>query len=376
MAFDKKTFDLDKLKISELWKFDYKDTMRVIEALERSVLESCVNKVKTIDNFDDYIQMLYVIVHRMSNGDFDVDLNTEKKKENFREQTKRIFFNLSVIGYVNSASMSIEKFVNNEISSINENVNTIKSDLNSQKLEIAKQIDKQKEDVQKEVNGFIEEEKKELANVEHNTLTHVLSLMGIFSAVITMIMSAVLTSSAWLNNARASSAVVGFAIPNLVALLCIVAMLGLVYLFVHRDVVILHVEEKDANSKERTVLEEQAELKQDSHSKTLSTADGERKIRRGYNRYKFFVFLVILLVIISVVLTFVALSVMNEINKPHERYIISESEYRVIEEDKGDSVEKYYVFEIDGVSYRCEYDESFKNDGKLYYCKEHGVLEK
>ena len=363
MALDKKTFDLDKLKISELWKFDYKDTLIVLDALEQNFLNSWLSKVKMTDNFSVYNEVLNTIRQRLLIGDFDKELNSAKKRDTFEERIKKISFNISIVGYVSSKSMEMVGSIDGKIAKASERFEKAREDINKQKIEIGEQIKEQNTSV----TNLIEAEKAEIANVEHNTLTHVLALMGIFSAVITMIMSAVLTSSAWLNNARASSAVVGFAIPNLVALLCIVVMLALVYLFVHRDVVVLHVEEKDANSKEETVTEEKVESKQDSHSKTLSTADGEGKIRRGYNRYKFFVFLVILLVIISVVLTFVALSVMNEKNKPHERYIISESEYRVIEEDKGDSVEKYYVFEIDGVSYRCEYDESFKNDGQLYF---------
>lgn len=371
MALDKKTFDLDKLKISELWKFDYKDTLIVLDALEQSIIDLCSNPVKTTDNFSDYIEFAEIIKKKVDNGGFANSLKNENEKQSFSSRVRRTLTDLAIVGHINSVSSTIEKVVMAEERIITENLENVKSDFKKHRSEISKQ-----KKAVGELKKTVEAEKAEISNIEHNTLAHVLSLMGIFSAVITMIMSAVLTSSAWLNNARASSAVVGFAIPNLVALLCIVVMLALVYLFVHRDVVVLHVEEKDANSKEETVTEEKAESKQDSHSKTLSTADGEGKIRRGYNRYKFVIFLVILLVIISVVLTFVALSVMNEINKPHERYIIPESEYRVIEEDKGDSVEKYYVFEIDGVSYRCEYDESFKNDGKLYFCKEHGVLEK
>ena len=324
--------ELDDLRISELNLAKFEKIQEYVQTMEL-ILESDLNEIQVLESFPEYGAKAKRIIKRIDSGDFAKDLKRPTQRTAFRTRIRRIMLDMATIGKINNTSMVSESKRRYELDKMVKVLNA--------------HID--------EAKNVMTEEKEDISQLEHTTLSHVLSLMGIFSAIITMVMSAVITSTSWLNNADNASGIIGFAVPNCIALIAVVVMMTFVYLYIHRGTVIIH---HYAPPKEK---------------KTTGRHKEEKK-----NPILLVIAIVILVSVIalSVASAFIALAVIKDVNKPHERYIISESEYRVIEEDKGDSVEKYYVFEIDGVSYRCEYDESFKNDGKLYFCKEHGVLEK
>ena len=75
-------------------------------------------------------------------------------------------------------------------------------------------------------------------------------------------------------------------------------------------------------------------------------------------------------------LTTIILANLFKTNKPHSQYIISSSEYKVIEKDveDGESI-KYFIFELNKVKYEFEFDEAYLHGENLYFCKEHNTLE-
>lgn len=345
------SIDLNKLKISDLRKYTYTQTLQVVESLEESVWALSSSKVKTTDNFDDYIQMTGIIMDRNEKGDFEQDLKTPLKRSQFKTRLKRISVDLGVIGQVNNAAKSLEGISKGVL----EDLSNVKDSLKNHKKELLGEIEKEKEDV---------------AQLEHTTLAHVLSLMGIFSAVITIIMSVVLTATSWLNNADGASAIVGFAVPNLIALLSVLVLLSVVYIFVHRDVVVVHRFDKPI------VIGN--DDKSSQKDKKRAIRDKKKNLKNQKSRWPIFValFLVLIIVVMSVASGFIALSYIKRENQPHRQYVISSSEYKVIDEIKSENEKEFYfVFELENQRYKIKYDKTYLHDGNLYFCKEHNALE-
>lgn len=82
-------------------------------------------------------------------------------------------------------------------------------------------------DAKKELNDA----KKELNDTESKILTHVLSLLGIFTAIITVIISVISTTTSWLNNADEISFSIAVIIPALVTVIAVGSLLILMDLF-------------------------------------------------------------------------------------------------------------------------------------------------
>lgn len=194
-----------------------------------------------------------------------------------------------------------------------------------------------------EVDQAISTTLEEIRGEEGKILSHVLTLMGVFTAVITVILSVASTSSSWLNSATSSSAIIAFAVPNLVTLFAVVSLVLLIYIY-HKAFYppLLKREEK--------------------HSLVPD-----------------FISALLLLFILgaTILLSVIAYRYADIDSKPHKRYIIENGQYKVREtqDEATNEVCKYFEFNLEGFSYQFSYDRDYLHDSSLYYCTEHNTLE-
>ena len=181
----------------------------------------------------------------------------------------------------------------------------------------------------------------ELHDTEGKVVSHVLTLMGVFTSVIAIILSVIITTSSWLNNASSSSAIIAFTIPNLVTLVAVISVVLLIYMY-QKSMYPPVLKEGDKPSKTPTIIS------------------------------------VILLVVIFLITFFMAIMAYRTVRtEPHVRYVISCFEYVVNEEQDLSTLEthKYIEFVFEGKSYKYSYDESYFHDSNLYFCPFHNELE-
>lgn len=76
--------------------------------------------------------------------------------------------------------------------------------------------------------------KKELDTEEHRILTHVLTLLGVFTAIITIILTAVSASTSWLNKSDSADFVLAVLVPAIIVIITMVVMFCLLYLMIFK----------------------------------------------------------------------------------------------------------------------------------------------
>lgn len=91
----------------------------------------------------------------------------------------------------------------------------------AQKIEINKTIATSNDELEKKADEL--EDK-----IEKNAYTRLFSLMGVFTTIITIILSLVATTSTWLNNANGCQAIIAFTIPSAVIVTSLMILLGIV----------------------------------------------------------------------------------------------------------------------------------------------------
>ena len=273
------SFDLSKLRGSEIKDFSYADTVKLVEALEKTVYDanSITNMTETLDSLLGYTND---IIEKIENNAFP-DPITSEQKTNLKFRVEQVQLNFSLLAKVNvSVKEQIDAGVNEVI---------------KMKLEMQKAGKKEKEDI---------------SQLEHTTLSHVLSIMGIFSAVITLIISVVVTSSSWLNNADGATAPIAFIVPNLVTLIAVFALMALVYFFVHHD----NENEKEASPTKTEIQSTKAEIQS---TKT--------KIKGIH-------IIIGIIVLLAILLSVVFVTLQHATPPTHARYIISPDQYEIVEE--------------------------------------------
>ena len=209
-------------------------------------------------------------------------------------------------------------------------VKATKADYTTKKVALEKKMNAVKLQLQK-VQGHLD-------NSEHTILSHVLTLMGVFTAVTTIIMSVVITSSSWLNNGDGASAILAFAIPNAIAILAVIVLVSLMFVY-------------------------------------QKSFTNNSKGRKG--PIVFFLGLFIAILLLCITLAWAAISYVQPRKPTQIRYVISPAEYTIVEEidDISGKTESFYQFVFDGVNYKFLYDEKYMHDKNLYFCPEHKVIE-
>lgn len=157
-----------------------------------------------------------------------------------------------------------------------------------------------------------------------HTTDSTLTIMGIFATIITVILSVVVTSSAWLNNANGASAVVAFVVPSLVAVSATIVLLGIIL------------------------------------------ADRSKR-SKAVRRAGIAVVIVAIFLLVSWRYT-----THRDANLQHSRYILSPGMYQI----DGDGENRAFTFKIETDNYTVPYKESYFHKGKtLQFCMQHKSLE-
>ncbi len=354
--------DLNTLKENDLRGFSYSQTKDVIIELEKIRLPN-IDGIDAIEKVETYYSFATIIKNRVDNHEF-VELSEKGKNP----EIKKLHMTLDLLLASFKFSLDVNKLQKRMVKLDGQVQNTV-NDYNSKKTALEEQIKsvetniedfqrrmiksdaqvkrtekdykKQKLSLEKKIQSVetnIEDFQKHLDDSEHTVLTHVLTLMGVFTAVITIIMSVVITSGSWLNSANSASAIVAFTVPNLVAILAVVVLLSLTFIY------------------------------QRSFSNNHYQSKGSIWL---------FVGLFVLILIISCVMGWVTVSQTRSSKAVEVQYIIPPEKYSVVENVDEETGEKgaVYEFSVEGKIYKFKYDEKYLHDGNLYFCLEQETLE-
>ncbi len=223
------TDQLKKLKENDLRRFSYTKTMDVVETLESLNLID-ISGIAAHEEIETYISLTAIIKNRVDHDELQKQPKLLNRKSKDRDKDKDILRNrlINILANLRFAYNFVR--LNSRIDTvekISDNIQGIREDFNN--------LQKDYEDKKKTVDNIIDKHREELNASERAIMSHVLSIMGVFSAVITLIMSVVITSSSWLNNADGAEAIIAFIIPNLVALIAVFVLISLIFFYLHRD---------------------------------------------------------------------------------------------------------------------------------------------
>lgn len=356
------SIDLFNLDPEDLWKYKYNEIRDVVQAIEQDLfgVSGDVKEIEAIVNYLDYINIISI---RVKECDFD-EISKERLAESVEAESARQWMQLrlntiflsckSVLDYArvvndyNAKKLELEKSIGelyNEFNKINAEIEESLADaqiLVDKQLASAKtEVDSQLVSAKTEVDSQLESAKNEIQNTEHNVLTHTLTLMGIFSAVITIVMSVTITSSSWLNNANGASAILAFVVPNAVTILTVVILLFLVFLYHNATTGI------------------------DTHPIKSKTAK------------ELFCSMLAMVILLTGALIWIAISYTQKCKPDHTHYIICSDDYSISSQKVhgSENGKRYLQFDFEGKNYCFEYDEDFIHDGNLYYCQVHDTIE-
>lgn len=325
--------DLLKLKEQELRKFSYADTKAIVVALEGAKV-SDLETIDGLERIETYLSFVKIITNRIENDEFEELCGEEQNVRSDRELLNQRLSYLQLNFKLILEMLSLRKRVTERDQKYDSDISKIQNDLEKTIVDYTEK----KNEIESNLKDQVHSLQHQLDNSEHSMLTHVLTLMGVFSAVVTIIMSIVVTSSSWLNGADSSSAIVAFSIPNLVSVLAVIVLMTMVFVY---------------------------------HNAINGFSSFEKKSALIFFGATFFVVLSL-----SVVIGMSSISHTNATKASHICYVISPSEY-VIVGDSSDSDEglRYIEFWKDSQKYSFSYGEEYIHDEGLFFCVEHCTLE-
>lgn len=351
--------NLEKLREKDLKRASFSDIVMIVEALEKESLDK-YNSKSSIEIIDTYLSYVEIIKTRVEQGEFD--------KNDLKSSGKRIFF-IQRLNTLRTKLINLKQFSHFVISKIeileqevDKTKNELKQDVENARqiiLEVrtnSKQASEQINDLQttllttqktlkdissqsEELKSIHDKLKEKLETTEHDIITHVLTLLGVFSAIIITIMSVVITTNSWLNNAGKEGFMLALLVPNLIVIFSIVVLVSMVYAY---------------------------------HG--MNYLDDKK--RRGPVIF-FLAFISIIIVALGVMLG-ITIQKQNKVCEvAHIRYVISQSEYVITTETVPgiEDTKLYYKFNFDGQNLVFDYNKNLVHDGNLYFCPEHGTLE-
>ena len=183
------TDQLKKLKENDLRRFSYTKTMDVVETLESLNLID-ISGIAAHEEIETYISLTAIIKNRVDHDELQKQPKLLNRKSKDRDKDKDILRNrlINILANLRFAYNFVR--LNSRIDTvekISDNIQGIREDFNN--------LQKDYEDKKKTVDNIIDKHREELNASERAIMSHVLSIMGVFSAVITLIMSVVISKS-------------------------------------------------------------------------------------------------------------------------------------------------------------------------------------
>lgn len=360
----------------DLWGYSYEDTIKFLEDYDHYLIHRLLKDPNPITTETiNGIQGCYPIIHHRNNS-IDDDTRLTKESGDVISSTEKMLLDIRLSAvYWNCISISQKNILaslqNDYVekkTELEESISAVRQDVADRNQEVTSSLENMRKNVSEsekilenatslleEIQRVVDEANKtqddsrtllkrtkgKLDNIEHDMLTHVLTLMGVFSAVITIVMSVIITSTAWLNNADGASAILAFIIPTIVAVFAVTSLLFIVFLY--------HI---------------------------ATTGFGNHSFRSLCASLILFAFLVTI-AISTKTLVGLAKDYTQKCAPDHTHTILTQSDYTVVNETKPDGsiVDVYFEFTFNGENYRFKHNEAYLHDGKLYFCHEHKCLE-
>lgn len=352
MGMDFSVFNSD-----DLWEYSYDQTIKLIEEIEKNLMDTS-SIAENIDAIDGMLSCIPIITYRVDEYNFEEISRKQVAKDNksavdrqllqLRLRTlhfscKAFCENVYIADDYNQKKKELEEAISSLHTEFDDTTKRINSSLAESQKQVADSLDsnaKKMGQLVGQVQSKLRGAEKKLDDSEHNMLTHVLTLMGIFSAVITIIMSLVISATSWLNNASGASAVFAFIIPSAVAVFAVAVLLFLVFLY---------------------------------HNAT--TGSDTHPIKSKF-AVTLFVILLVIIFLLSGVFVWAATRYLQKCEPEHIHYIITPAEYstKPQETESGEEV-FYFHFTLDNEDHVFPFNEAYIHNGNLYFCKEHGTLE-
>lgn len=332
--------DLHKLRINEIKSYSLEETKEIIDSLEQ-VNTLKLNGIGAVEELETFYFITNLIIERINAGSFpelvEQDNHTNKEKNKIKQERNKLRGRLKVLSNRFVTSIEINNMTLQAVYRVDETAQM----MSVYKAQLEEQLNRSNEKMNgiklalDNYSGDVEKLKKDIEESEHNILTHVLTLLGVFSAIIVTIMSVVITSSSWLNSAGGDGAMIVFVVPTGIVVVAIIVMLTLIYpLYGPRDT------EDNTKKKKTTVV--------------------------------FFVFAWGVVICIGALIAWLGYLQSKEWETVHVRYVLEESEYSILEKCNEGT---YYEFNVDGVKYIQNYDADLLHDGTLHFCEKHKALE-
>ena len=353
---------LNNIDEFEFHDYSLAKTNEVLHTLE-NIYWSDISDKNLEENSGFYTRLLDIIDYRVINNAFPEISDNPEEKSHLLLEVLRVKTSISQYRLL-FLRADVENKLFERVAEVNESfekteakINCIAADaqLSTKNLsnKTIKQINNHLKESENEFDRKLNKKIKTTINkIEPQLITTVLTLMGVFSAIITIIMSVVITSSSWLNNAEGPSAIIAFIVPNLVVVFSIVILLLVTTSRKNPELVII----PEKNWDRPTLID-----------KALKKA---RNTRIGTY---------IIIVIFTAILVGYALFNLeaSDNGKPHLRYVLSQGMYDCVETQDDDEESKTTIieFEINNKNYIFPYDEQYFHEGKLYFCEEHQRLE-
>ena len=347
--------DFSDFNSEDLWDYTYNEVIALIEEMENSLIITS-NAAKSIEAIAGTLSCIPIITYRVDEYDFK-EISREKVAEDSIARNDRQLLQLrlrtlhvsckalcesvNIADDYNKKKQELEKAVTDLQTSLGDTKARIDLSLENAQTRVTESLKHNEgltKNLVKQVQKKLQKAEKKLDDSEHNMLTHVLTLMGVFTAVITIIMSVVITSSSWLNNADGASAFFALAVPNLVAIFAVIVLVGLVFIY------------------------QNGVLSKPGKSKVVIW---------------FLSGITALVLILTCLMGWCAISYTQPCKASQVHYVISPSEYSIEQEINSETGKKetFCVFVFEGESFRFPYDNKYIHDGNLYFCKEHRTLE-
>ena len=221
------------------YNYSSNKTIEVLSVLENVDWSNITDK-NLEENSGFYAKLLDIVDDKLTNNSFPELFEDVERKSHLLLKVLRIRISISQYRLIFLRD-DVEKKVIERVNVANELFEKTKVNLNSVVADAQDSIHLMSTNAEDRINNhlltseesFGEKLSKKVETVfdriEPQLITTVLTLMGVFSAVITIIMSVVITSSSWLNNANGASAIIAFIVPNLVVVFSIVVLLEMVF---------------------------------------------------------------------------------------------------------------------------------------------------
>ena len=311
---------------SEIHRLSLAQTENVISILESFNWLDISNK-KFLDNYSIYHGFLEIIEDRINRSSFSEKLDITRAIS-MLGKTYRLKARISLY----QSLCEIENFGKNTQKTAEENIQGY--------------LTRAENDFQEGIENKI---KKATDKIEPSLITTVLTLMGVFSAIITIVMSVVVTSTSWLNNANAASAVIAFIVPSIVVVFSMSILLSIVF----------------TKRKSEPVI-----IVRDSASRA-SVADHALKMTKRIRK----IMLCVIIVFTTVLLSLAVYELVKS-GSPHTRHVLTHGRYEVVvSTTEGQEQPSVIRFEFDGKEYCFQYDEKLIHNGELYFCTDCQKLE-